>query len=212
MNEFIQGVLVFVSGWAFWKFLNYYLESKIYFQLFASITFLFVFAYFLIDLIPIQSTDVNIFLILEWTRVAIAAFSLTAMAFIIRNSKPHFARFPFSFGLAPLLLIPFYVLAIDTVFLKELVLDIYFGGAIFIAILVYSLKTMRNSDFGLVLLSTIVVLLAFILQWLPVAIQNEVPWIQNMLFVLAIGLFVKPFQDLYLIQDYDYQLSQNEDL
>lgn len=206
MLEQAAGILiVVVAGYGFWKFLSYYLETKLNYQLFFWITFLLVAIYYIFQIIQFEISQSSLQLIQEWIRVSIAATSLTALAYIIRNSKPHFARFPFVFGLFPLLLIPSYYFAIETVFLKELVVSVFFGGSLFIALLIFSLKTYKKADFALILGGIFILLLLFVINWIP---ERDLPislWAKDVILAIALIMIIKPYQTLYTHQEYDFE-------
>ena len=130
-------------------------------------------------------TDPNItaateFLV-EWGHITILAFVLSSLAIFIRESKPVFAQFPMIYTALPLLIIISYFLVQDTYALKTWLLVIYQGGAIVVALLMYSVYTYRRGEYVFILGSIFLFLISYILFWSVTAIQDSHQWIWKLL-------------------------------
>jgi hypothetical protein len=141
----------------------------------------------------------------EWSRVISISFILSALGMLIRNSKPAFARFPRVFTAIPILIVASYPFAMDTLVLKDWLMGIYEGGALLIAILMYSVLTYYTSHFAAVIPGIAVLTIQFLSYWfLPIA--NQWPewiwysWLAMGMFMLVMGyryldnLGLKPYK------------------
>lgn len=209
MDIFAVYILLFSSLYATYRFVTFYLDIRKYFLLFSSISLagvaLYAFFFLIGDIIPGFDTQ----LASEWSRVVASASILTALGFLIRNSKPEFARFPASFALLPLLLIPAYFFAMDTILLKEIVISIYLGGSLLIAILVYSLKIRTHPDFGLVLLGVVFLLTAFVIHWIPESTLPLGLWVNVLLVAAGIIIITKMYTSLYQVAEFDFKTENS---
>lgn len=103
--------------------------------------------------------------IVEWGHVTSLAFVLSSLAIFIRESKPVFAQFPISYTALPLLIIISYLLVEDTYALKTWLITIYQGGAILVALLMYSVYTYRKNEYFMILAGVILFLMSYVLFW-----------------------------------------------
>lgn len=120
----------------------------------------------------------------EWSGIVSISFTLVGLAILIRNAKPEFARFPLSFTALPLLLIAVHPLAMDTIVLKYWLIGIYQGGAILISFLMYSVITMHDKKFMLILASVVLYALSFATFWFadPILTPVLTNWIWKPIF------------------------------
>lgn len=126
----------------------------------------------------------------EWGHITSLAFILSSLAIFIRESKPVFAQFPFFYTALPLLILISYFFVQDTYAIKNWLTAIYQGGAIIVAILMYSVYTYRRTEYSLILIGVAVFFLAFILFWFIPAIQNSHAWIWKTLVGIAMIITV----------------------
>lgn len=133
----------------------------------------------------------------DWGRMVAAACLLTALAVKVRNSKPEVARFPAFFSLLPLLVIPLFPLIMDTIVIKEWVINIYFGGALLISMMLYALYARFNSDNFIVFGGVLVAILGFAWQWLQEMLVPTAPvWIWQLLLLAGMICIVIGFSRL----------------
>lgn len=102
---------------------------------------------------------------MEWSRMSAVAVGMSGLIFLIRDSKPAITRFPVLFCWTPLLLIPFYAMVANTIFLKEILLGIYEGGSILVALLMYGLFLTRDRKYLITVLGLLILLAGYILMW-----------------------------------------------
>lgn len=121
----------------------------------------------------------------EWGNFIAITFALSGLFVKIRNSKPVFARFPMYLTALPLVSILFYPLVLDSLIVKDLIQIIYQGGGIVVAILVLSINQYLYKERGVLLVSSAIFLVAYILNWFIVDFEySEV--ISQILFSLGI--------------------------
>ena len=124
--------------------------------------------------------------IFEWGHITCLAFVLSALAVFIRESKPVFAQFPMLYTALPLLIVISYILVKDTYALKNWLISIYQGGAITVALLMYSVYTYRRNEYTLILTGVIILLFCYVLYWYVPNIQSSYNWSWQLL--LAAGM------------------------
>lgn len=126
--------------------------------------------------------------IVEWGHITALAFILSSLTIFIRESKPVFAQFPMIYTALPLLIVISYVLVHDTYALKNWLIAIYQGGAIIVALLMYSVYTYRRNEYGTILAGIALFLLSYILFWYTGALIEGYSWIWKIL--VALGMIV----------------------
>lgn len=104
-------------------------------------------------------------LFMEWSRISAVAVGMSGLIFLIRDAKPEITRFPVLFCWTPLLLIPFYAMVVNTIFLKEILLGIYEGGSILVALLMYGLFLARDRKYLIAVSGLLILLAGYILMW-----------------------------------------------
>lgn len=139
--------------------------------------------------------------ITEWGHVTCLAFILSSLAVFIRESKPVFAQFPMLYTGLPLLIVISYALVHDTYALKTWLISIYQGGAIIVALLMYSVYTYRRNEYAFILSGVVIFLLTYILYWYVPSIQESYDWIWKVL--LGVGMIIT-------VLGYDQTLGQME--
>jgi hypothetical protein len=102
---------------------------------------------------------------MEWSRMSAVAVGMSGLIFLIRDAKPAITRFPVLFCWTPLLLIPFYAMVVNTIFLKEILLGIYEGGSILVALLMYGLFLTRDRKYLITVSGLLIMLAGYILMW-----------------------------------------------
>lgn len=134
--------------------------------------------------------------IVEWGHVTSLAFVLSSLAIFIRQSKPAFAQFPLIYTALPLLIIISYVLVQDTYAIKTWLLVIYQGGAITVALLMYSVYTYRRTEYALILTGVIVFLISYILFWSISEIQDAYQWVWKLLVGVAMIICIIGYKQM----------------
>ena len=132
--------------------------------------------------------------IVEWGHVTSLAFVLSSLAIFIRESKPVFAQFPMIYTALPLLIIISYFLVQDTYAIKTWLLVIYQGGAITVALLMYSVYTYRRTEYAFILTGVILFLISYILFWSISEIQDSYQWIWKLLVGIAMVLSIVGYE------------------
>lgn len=126
--------------------------------------------------------------VFEWGHISCLAFVLSSLAVFIRDSKPVFAQFPMLYTALPLLIVISYILVKDTYALKNWLIAIYQGGAITVALLMYSVYTYRRYQYALILVGVMIFLLTYILYWHLPVVNTTYPWMWKL--SLAVGIVV----------------------
>lgn len=157
-----------------------------------------------------SKTIVNIAgFITEWGHVTCLAFVLSSLAVFIRESKPVFAQFPLLYTALPLLIIVSYLLVKDTYALKNWLLTIYQGGAIAVALLMYSVYTHRRSEYWMILSGVALFLIAYILFWFIPAANVIEGWLWKILAAAALWLTVTGYEKTEAMADQFHSSIQN---
>lgn len=141
--------------------------------------------------------------IVEWGHVLSLSFVLSAMAIFIRQSKPVFAQFPIFYAALPLLIVFSYFLVKDTYALKEWLISLYQGGAILVALLMYSVYAYRERKYAIILVGTLFFLFTFLLFWFVPGIRENYSWLWKLIFSVSI---------IITIYGYDYVQQRSDEL
>lgn len=182
-------LLIFVSGYVAAKFFS--LTNKrgqlrfLGLTIASAIFTLMQFSVFLDYLMADPNVTAASEFIVEWGHVTSLAFVLSSLAIFIRESKPVFAQFPMVYTALPLLIIISYLLVQDTYAIKTWLLVIYQGGAITVALLMYSVYTYRRTEYAFILAGVILFLISYILFWSISEIQDSYQWIWKLLVGVA---------------------------
>ncbi len=102
----------------------------------------------------------------QYAWVVGACFLLAALANLLRDDKPSFARYPVAFTLLPLVLIPFYPLISDTLLIQDWVLGLYQAGALLISLFLFGLIAYRDPSWRLLFTLWPLFAVAWTLHWL----------------------------------------------
>ncbi|GAB5408856.1 MAG: hypothetical protein BalsKO_12210 [Balneolaceae bacterium] len=144
---------------------------------------------FLVGLIIDFVIKDGVYLAREWGDLTGITFILSALFIKTRNSKPVFARFPLYLTLLPFIVLPFYPLVVNSGIVKDLLQSIYQGGAIIVGLLVISINHFLYKGRGLLIFSTLIFLLAFIIvSFLTNFFPQITVTLSNILF--SIGIIV----------------------
>ena len=133
--------------------------------------------------------------IFEWGHITCLAFVLSALAVFIRESKPVFAQFPMLYTALPLLIVISYLLVQDTYALKNWLIAIYQGGAIIVALLMYSVYTYRRKQYAIILAGVIILLFSYILYWYVPNIQTSYNWSWQLLLAAGMTIIVLGYEN-----------------
>jgi len=119
------------------KFLGFFL---------ASVTFLFAELAGIFSYVSNHETGLLISQqIVQWGRIYSLALVLSSLLLFVRESKPEFSQFPLFYAVFPLGIVFSYLLVIDTILVKYWLIDVYMGGAVATALLIYGIYAYRNS-------------------------------------------------------------------
>lgn len=132
--------------------------------------------------------------IAEWGYVVVISFILSALAVLIRESKPVFAQFPLVYTGLPLLIILSYILVKDTLALKEWLVSIYQGGALLVALLMYSVYHYRYKGYSILLSSTALFILTYMVFWFIPVVRDQYAWIWQTMLGISIIVAVIGFE------------------
>ena len=143
---------------------------------------------------PVIDADSFTSFVIEWGHITALAFVLSSLAVFIRESKPVFAQFPLLYTALPLLIVISYLLVHNTYALKNWLLAIYQGGAITVALLMYSVYSYRRKEYTLVLVGITVLLFSHVLYWYVPQIQESYNWIWQILLAVGLIVTVKGYQ------------------
>jgi len=202
MNPWLDTTVFLACFYAFLKFIRKTFRTKELIFAGISVSCLAISIYFiasplnvLVNRLPDLSFDV-VQMIREWSAIVSISFILSAIAILIRNAKPPFARFPIYFTALPLLLIAVHPIAIKTIVLKYWLMGIYQGGAIIIGIMLYTVMATHDSKFLIILFSVISFGLSFISYWLIPETNTIVEQLWKLPFTLGIIISVYGYDKL----------------
>lgn len=126
--------------------------------------------------------------VVEWGHIITLAFVLSALAVFIRQSKPVFAQFPLVYAALPLFIVLSYVLVANTYALKDWLLSIYQGGAILVALLMYSVYTYREQRYMYILGGIILFLITFVIYWYVPGVSENTEWLWQTFLICSLLL------------------------
>lgn len=132
----------------------------------------------------------------EWGHITCLAFILSSLAIFIRESKPVYAQFPLLYTALPVLIFISYFLVQDTYALKSWLTAIYQGGAIIVALLMYTIYTYRRTEYIVTLIGITVFLISYILFWHVPIIQESYGWSWKLLVGLAMVVTVFGYEQI----------------
>ncbi|MDX1629902.1 MAG: hypothetical protein R3345_14440 [Fulvivirga sp.] len=139
-------------------------------------------------------------IVVEWGHIITLAFILSALAVFIRQSKPVFAQFPLVYAALPLFIVLSYFLVANTYALKDWLLSIYQGGAIIVALLMYSVYTYREQRYMYILGGIILFLITFLMYWYVPGVSENISWAWKTSLVGSL---------LLTLYGYDYARKKN---
>lgn len=164
------------------------------FMLAAAFFLLTQFSFLLESILTTYDLTIYSGIINEWGQVIMISFLLSGLAVLVRESKPDFAQFPLIYTGLPLLIIFSYLLVKDTMALKEWLMSIYQGGALLVALLIYSVYTYRFEGYQLLLGATTLFTVTYLLYWLIPGIGESFAWLWQLMLAGSIILTVLGFQ------------------
>ncbi|MGM0545129.1 MAG: hypothetical protein ACQEST_00275 [Bacteroidota bacterium] len=143
--------------------------------------------------------------IVEWGHITALAFVLSSLTVFIRESKPVFAQFPMLYTALPLLIVISYVLVQDTYALKNWLIAIYQGGAIVVALLMYSVYTYRRNEYGIILGGIVLFLISYLTFWYTGNLLDGYIWTWKLLVGMAMIITLVGYEqtDKELLTDTD---------
>ncbi|MEX0929145.1 MAG: hypothetical protein WD266_13625 [Balneolales bacterium] len=129
-------------------------------------------------------------LFMDWSRIVSISFIMSGLSVLLWLSKPVFARFPFVFCALPLLLIAAFPFARESDALKEMVLAMFQGGAILIAIMLFVLKGLRNPNNYYVVAGISLIVIAYLMNFTPASYLPIDIWMIKLVVAAAIVLII----------------------
>jgi hypothetical protein len=149
--------------------------------------------------------------IVEWGHILCLSFILSALAVFIRDSKPVFAQFPMVYSGLPLLIVLSYILVTDTFAIKQWLISIYQGGALVVAILMYSVYSYRNNRYVPVLTGIGLFFITFALYWYVPGVSQSYSWIWKLFLSMAMLLTVIGLDSVNQDESKDARLAHRVD-
>lgn len=113
---------------------------------------------------------------------------LSALFNLIRESKPIFARFPTILGYLPFVILLFIPLILEQPVIYNLILGTFQGGALIVAILIFSINQKNQNSYLLLIIGTIVCLFAFILFWMVPLTEIQITVATELLLITGVLL------------------------
>lgn len=189
-------LLLFISLYALYFFFSTYSDSRKIFHFCLGMTALSLFVMSLSSVLKPSFEEILIYDIENWSVVFILSFLLSAVAALIRDSKPVFARFPRFFTFIPLILIVVYPLVSDSSVLKEWVFSIYILSSLLIGLLIYGYRSYHNGEYALLLAGIGYFLTLYLLSWLPAGVFSIPDYSWTLFLSAGIILIVIAFKQL----------------
>lgn len=191
---FLNTFLVIISGYVA---LNLFKLSrglkKSHFSLLASATSIFLLIYLLLGINEaVTSSLFNQITeqVVEWGHIIILTLILSSLSIFIRESKPIFARFSKYYAVLPVIIIFSYFLVKDTYALKDWLLFIYQGGALFISFLIYSVLAYQQRKYFGVLAGITMIFLSYVIFWFLPGVNELYSWIWKIILSGGMVLIV----------------------
>lgn len=141
-----------------------------------------------------------------WMQVSAVSFVLVALSIENWEDRPLVARYPYAFNFSALILIPAYLLLYQTVYLQEVMIGIYEGGAILVALLLFGLFTSKMFEFIYSFLGIVFILLGFVVFWFPAETVQAFPWIWKLITIVGALIFVSGYQ--YVVKQVQLQNAE----
>ncbi|MCH8556321.1 MAG: hypothetical protein LAT84_00805 [Balneolia bacterium] len=194
MSTFMSVALNLVLLYAFMQFILLYRKHGqqlfLWYGLSAVFYLLTTFDWFLADNGIISSDFIDNVNPFGWTRVAGVSFLLVALGIENWLDRPQLLRFPFIFTLIPILLIVSFIFIFETTYLNEIILGIYEGGAILVAMLLFGFFLSKDGKYLVVVAGLSILLLGFIVYWFPGEVVTTNSWIWKLILASGVGTFV----------------------
>lgn len=139
-------------------------------------------------------------MVLEWARITGITTVLLVLAFIIRQLKPYYARYPYPFSFTPLAVLIFYPMVSDTAVLKDLLNQILQGGALLIALLL-TLSLGRRIQKRFILWGGVLLLTISCAAYWMISAEAFSPWLWQSSLALGMVLCSWSFMDISELLD-----------
>lgn len=134
-----------------------------------------------------------------WTRVIGISFFLVALGIENWLDRPQMLRFPYIFTQMPLLLILSFFFVFETAYLNEIILGIYEGGALLVAVLLFGFFMSRDGKYLIPVAGVSTLLLAVIVYWFPGDVVTANSWIWKLIIIIGTGTFTYGYQRLIML-------------
>ncbi|MCC5932910.1 MAG: hypothetical protein LAT75_07080 [Candidatus Cyclonatronum sp.] len=166
-------------------------------------------SWLLLDFNLIDEQTLDRLNLMGWAQVSGVSLLLTALSIENWEDRPLVARYPYAFNFAPLALIPAYILLYQTVYLQEVMIGIYEGGAIFVALLLFGLFTSKMFEYIYSFLGIVLVLLSFVVFWFPAETVTAFPWVWMLIATTGVLIFVSGYQ--HAVKQIRLEEAESED-
>ncbi len=169
------------------------LQHILYFS--TTILFVLTLAVNVVVTFPQWPTRVDSGYVTDTFQTLTIACLLSALAVVVRDSKPIVTRFPLALTFIPFLLVPSHIIVSHTFVLKELLFGIYKGGAIVVGLLIYGLFSTTDKRYLNIVLGILLFAVALILDaaTMPFLISAWITW---GLYAIAVILISKSYKTI----------------
>jgi hypothetical protein len=120
---------------------------------------------------------------------------LSALAVVVRDSKPIVTRFPLALSFIPFLLVPSHLIVSHTFVLKELLFGIYQAGAIIVGLLIYGLFSTTDRRYLNIVAGIVFFAVALVLDTVTIPFMISA-WIIWGVFAIAVILISKSYKTI----------------
>lgn len=120
---------------------------------------------------------------------------LSALAVVVRDSKPIVTRFPLALSFIPFLLVPSHLIVSHTFVLKELLFGIYQAGAIIVGLLIYGLFSTTDKRYLNIVAGIVFFAVALVLDMVTIPFMISA-WIIWGVFAIAVILISKSYKTI----------------
>lgn len=163
INRKLHLVLFAVSGLAYAVYMSMSLYTEFY---------------------AITSTNQMYLYVQDWFRISGVTAGLCGIGVMVRHSKPKITRAPIVLSFLPVLLLIAHPFVMHTIILKEMLFNLYHGGGLLIALMMFGLKISKNRDFSFVFTGIVLLVSAFLMNFF----DNIEGWLINICIALALLL------------------------
>ncbi len=200
MND-LQWAMIGLATISFYAVYSFYrvmvmkrsLQHILYFS--TSILFVLTLILKVIVTLPHWPMSVDAGYVTDSFQTLTIACLLSALAVVVRDSKPIVTRFPLALSFIPFLLVPSHLIVSHTFVLKELLFGIYEVGAIIVGLLIYGLFSLSDKRYLNIVLGIVCFAIALVLDAVTIPIMISA-WITWGLYAIAVILISKSYKTI----------------